>query len=173
VGFFQLSFLESLFKPRPLKGRKAPTRTPPQAHACAASLTELWQRLAHEYFPGQTEILLYKISWSRRRQKRTLASCNIRQQRVVVAQELNHEEHFRWLPALLYHEMCHAAIGMAVQRGGSKRLWHGAQFRALERRHPEIHALDIWIKSGGWQKAIRSARARSAAATRLRNTQKR
>ncbi len=172
MGFFQLSFLDSLFKARRSERQSAPKRNLNQTPACSARLVMLWQQLANEYFPGHPEILLYKISWSTRRQKRTLASCNIRQRRVVVAQELNREQYFCWLPALLYHEMCHAAIGMAVQRGGSKRLWHGAQFRQLERRHPEIPALDLWIKSGGWQQAVRSARARSAAVTRLRNSSK-
>ena len=170
MGFFQLSFLDSLFKSRHPRRVTIRRRAIPQARTCAAHLETLWQQLASEYFPENPQILLYKINWSTRRQKRTLASCNIRQQRVVVAQELNRQEHYCGLPALLYHEMCHAAIGMAVQRGGSKRLWHGAQFRALEQRHPEIVALDRWIKSGGWRQAVRSARARNAAATRSRKS---
>lgn len=174
MSFFQLSFLESLFclkprgqrQPRALSRRKSGIK---RAASQAPELTLLWNQLANQYFPAQPEILEYRISWSTRKQKRTLASCNIRQLRVVVARELNREEHRRWLPALLYHEMCHAAIGMGVQRNGRKRLWHGAQFRSLELRHPEIPALDAWIKSGGWRQAVRSARARSAAETRARN----
>ena len=126
-------------------------------------LKALWNALAVEYFPEKYSTLEnYLVQWSLRPQKRTLASCNVRHRIVNVAQELNVPEHAVWLAPLLYHEMCHAAIGEEVQRSGRKRLWHGPEFRALERRHPEIRAMDNWIKTGGWHRAIRSHRAKQA-----------
>lgn len=83
-----------------------------------------------------------------------------------VARELDAPQHARWLPPLLYHELCHAVLGPDVARKQGKRCWHGKEFRALERRHPEIPALDRWIKEGGWRSAVLSARARAAAAKR-------
>ncbi len=65
-----------------------------------------------------------------------------------------------YLPALIYHEMCHAVLGDKVGRAGSKRMWHGPAFRQLEKRHPDIEKLDLWIKKGGWSKAVRSFRAK-------------
>jgi hypothetical protein len=63
---------------------------------------------------------------------------------------------------VLYHELCHAVIGEGVHLSGGKRQWHGQQFRELEARHPDIEAMNYWIRSGGWAMAVRSNRARSA-----------
>jgi hypothetical protein len=159
MKFFQLSIFDNFFG----KDRSRPTskRTRP-APVDAQLLTTLWQKVANQYFPGREDILSYSVSWSRRPQKRTLASCNIRQRRVVVARELDYPDHHQWLEALLYHEMCHAAIGMTVQKANGKWQWHGRQFRELEGRHPGIARLDQWIKSGGWRFAVRSHRSKMA-----------
>ena len=102
----------------------------------------------------------YRVLWSKRRQKRTLAACHIEKRKVVVAKELCHPKWERWLDPLLYHEMCHAVIGEKPEIRNGKRLWHGPQFRALERRHPGIQEFDRWIREGGWLSAVRSARSR-------------
>jgi hypothetical protein len=81
----------------------------------------------------------------------------------VVARELFEPAASRWIAAVLYHEMCHAVIGLEVHRSSTgKRQWHGAQFRRLEARHPDIAALNVWISTGGWAMAVRSNRARLA-----------
>jgi hypothetical protein len=129
-------------------------------------LQELWNNLCQEYFPQVTTLDTYTVTWSVRRQKRVLASCNIRQRRVVVARELYEPSACRWISAVLYHELCHAVIGEGVDVRGGRRQWHGAQFRALEARHPDIKALDVWIKSGGWAMAVRANRSRNAWARR-------
>lgn len=124
-------------------------------------LHTVWRSLRSEFFPDHAHIDSYTVTWSARPQKRVLASCNIRAQRVVVARELFEPSAARWIAAVLYHEMCHAVIGESVRvsRAG-KRQWHGAEFRALEARHPDIPALNAWIATGGWAMAVRSNRAR-------------
>ena len=70
---------------------------------------------------------------------------------------MQHPECTGVLEALLYHELCHAVLGpLPVVRG--RRAVHGREFRALERRHPAIPALDAWIKQGGWRTAVRRAK---------------
>lgn len=129
-------------------------------------LQRIWDLVALEYFPDVVHLKDYAIYWSNRRQIRTLASCNIDKKAVRVAREMSSEHACRWLPALLYHEMCHAVLGDSVRRKGAKTAWHGPEFRALEKRHPEIEALDAWIKAGGWARAVRSHRAKEAHARR-------
>ena len=126
-------------------------------------LYTVWQNLRQEFFPEHAHIDDYFVSWSSRPQKRVLASCNIRRRRVVVARELFEPSASRWIPAVLYHEMCHAVIGEAVHTSTSgKRLWHGREFRNLEARHPDIVAMNSWISTGGWAMAVRSNRTRLA-----------
>jgi hypothetical protein len=51
-------------------------------------------------------------------------------------------------------------IGEGVRTSGGRRQWHGREFRALEARHPDIEAMNVWIRSGGWAMAVRANRAR-------------
>jgi len=125
-------------------------------------LHNLWRNLRAEYFPDRPELDSYVVAWSGRSQKRVLASCNIRRHRVVVARELFEPTACRWIAPVLYHELCHAVIGEGVHLQSGKRQWHGAEFRALEARHPDIQAMNAWIRSGGWAMAVRSHRARQA-----------
>lgn len=83
-----------------------------------------------------------------------------------MAKELYLQTYNRWIAPLLYHEMCHAALGDKLKRLGTRRPWHGAAFRQLEERHPQTFELGLWIKNGGFSRAVRSDRARSAAAER-------
>lgn len=145
------------------------TRKPKRAdlgqHGCP-QLTVLWAALIRHYFPDRTDLLEYSLHWSLRRQKRTLASCNIVRHKVLVAQELKHPDYERFLPALLYHELCHAVLGLSIRSNG-KTPWHGREFKALECRHPEIEHLNNWIKTGGWRQAVRRHRGRSSAQARI------
>jgi hypothetical protein len=125
-------------------------------------LESIWIRLRWEYFPDRADLDTYQMEWSTRKQKRVLASCNIRNRRIRVARELLEPSAVRWLEAVVFHEMCHAVLGYDVSRAGGKRQWHGKEFRALEMLHPEIPALEQWIRSGGWHSAVRSNRARLA-----------
>ena len=146
----------------PVKARR---RRAPRTRAPAASddfLHNLWTNLRKEYYPDRPELDSYVITWSTRAQKRVLASCNIREHRVVVARELFEPTACRWIAPVLYHELCHAVIGEGVHLKSGKRQWHGAEFRALEARHPDIAAMNAWIRAGGWAMAVRSHRARQA-----------
>jgi hypothetical protein len=146
-----------------LFSRKQVTRRRVRVSTSDEFLYSLWCSLRQEFFPDHHHIDHYTVLWSSRPQKRVLASCNIRRQRVVVARELFEPSASRWISAVLYHEMCHAVIGESVHRSSSgKRMWHGSEFRSLEERHPDIGALNTWIETGGWSMAVRSYRARLA-----------
>jgi hypothetical protein len=129
-------------------------------------LYNLWVQLREEYFPAEEELDRYHVFWSSRRQRRVLASCNNKKKQVRVAQELSCAEYRQWLTPLLFHEMCHAVLGRKVSTRGSKHLWHGPEFKDLARRHPLTGDLHHWIRSGGWQAAVRSARSKAAARRR-------
>jgi hypothetical protein len=129
--------------------------------ALLPALSTIWLDLRKEYFPDREDIDKYEVVWSARRQKRTLASCNIKRKRVIVASELNDARYLPMLSPLLYHEMCHAYLGALPRVNGKRRSWHGREFRILERQHPGIPFLDGWIKTGGWLTAVRRARTKS------------
>jgi len=131
-----------------------------------SKLASIWAELIHQFFPERTELLAYTVAWSTRRQRRTLASCNLRRKLVNVALELNRPDCDQWLNPLLFHELCHAVLGENIGRESGRRAWHGREFRELERRHPQIKALDLWIKQGGWKHVVRSNRAQQAAKAR-------
>ncbi len=167
---FQLSFFNTLARwlnPPP----KRPSSQPRVPRESNQDLHLLWRDIRTQFFPESSEIDSYVVCWSRRRQRRVLASCHIERREVHVAQELAHEDHQRWLGPVLYHEMCHAVLGKSVTRRSGKRLWHGPEFKNLLRRHPLTPALEDWMRHGGWLSAVRSHRARATAAkrrTRLR-----
>jgi len=125
-------------------------------------LQNIWFKLRIDFFPSRGDLDDYTLQWSKRQQKRTLASCNLDQRRVLVARELRHSDHVQWLEPLLYHEMCHAVLGKDIMTKDGKRAWHGNKFKALERKHPGIKYLDEWIKAGGWARAVRADRARAS-----------
>ena len=125
-------------------------------------LKRVWLDVRHHWFHDRSDLDHYAVIWSQRPQKRTLASCNIQSKRVIVARELNYPELYRWLRPLLYHEMCHAFLGFSVVEEEERCRWHGREFKALERRYPDMPEFDRWVKHGGWDKAVRSDRAKRA-----------
>ena len=165
----QLSLFETF---RELKKKFFPSLPPPRAAESPVSRTagpsplrSLWLELRREYFPERQDLDSFTVAWSKRRQKRTLASCSFDSRRVKVARELDYPEHLERLKAVLYHEMCHAFLGKPIRKDG-RFPWHGPEFRALERRCPLCRELDRWVKEGGWAKAVRSDRAKRAARSR-------
>lgn len=153
--------LRSLLHPQPARAARSRRRST----ACKTSdpfLQSVWQALREEFFPDRSDLDDYTISWSSRPQKRVLASCNIRHRRVIVARELFEPAACRWVSPVVFHEMCHAVLGESVTTTTGRRLWHGREFRNLEALHPDIPALNLWIKSGGWAMAVRSYRAKAA-----------
>ena len=125
-------------------------------------IKQIWLDVRRSWFPDRPDLDHYIVVWSRRPQKRTLASCNIESKRVIVARELNYPEHYRWLKPLLYHEMCHAYLGFSVVDEDKRCRWHGREFKSLERRYPGMPEFDYWVKSGGWDRAVRSDRSKRA-----------
>ena len=162
---FDLLKLKPRARPKPKVKKRRRAAQPRKRRAAPKDdqyLKQMWIEIRKKWFPTRPDLDSYSISWSRRRQIRTLASCNYELKRVTVARELNHPEHACWLEPLLYHEMCHGVLGDDVGQCGSKMAWHGPRFQKLENRHPGVRALDVWIKSGGWLSAVRSDRARRA-----------
>lgn len=159
----QLS-LFNIFKksPPPLKKKRLARKT----RVDDQKLKLIWLSLCRQYFPLNSKLEAYNVYWSKRPQLRTLATCHYETNKVIVARELNYPEHDSWLEPLLYHEMCHAVLGGIKHEGSTKYSWHGKEFRELEAKHPKIKALDHWMKSGGWAKAVRSDRSKRAWAAR-------
>jgi hypothetical protein len=116
-------------------------------------LLSIWDDLVDTYFPFEQELKNYKVVWSGRVQTRCLASCNIQKKIVRVAPAMRLSESEPYLEPLLYHELCHAVVGIKIIRG--RRKIHTPEFKDLERQHPQIALLDAWIRSGGWTKAVR------------------
>ncbi|MCB0311610.1 MAG: SprT-like domain-containing protein, partial [Bdellovibrionales bacterium] len=143
-----------------------PTPRPYTKETSDPFLKTEWLALRKRYFPDRPDIDSYTVVWSRRDQKRTLASCNTQKRRIRVARELDLDRYHCWLAPLLYHEMCHAVLDRKVSKSGKKFLWHGPEFRQLEKMHPETASLDNWIAEGGWAQAVRSHRSRVAHAKR-------
>lgn len=162
---FRFSFQLPLFgrpasRPARKPRKRARTKTR-EAGVSAPELLPIWCALVDRYFPGREDLKTYHVAWARRRQRRTLGSCNMTGKKVRIAKELNTPEYARWVEAVLYHELCHAVLGVVARSECGKRAWHGKDFRALEARHPDSAALDTWMKSGGWAHAVRSARSRA------------
>ena len=127
-----------------------------EAATTGEGLQQLWQSLRVRYFPTRDDLDSFTVRWADRRQRRVLATCNVARRRVEVAAALRDPTCSEILEPLLYHELCHAALG-EVRRVNGRRQMHGREFHALERRHPQIKALNQWIKAGNWQKVVRRA----------------
>jgi hypothetical protein len=148
---------------------RTPQPTVPRWESDVAELSLIWLRLAQQFFPNDYRLIEYQVRWSERTQKRVLGSCNLTKRRVLIARALDRPE-LKWaLEALIYHEMCHAVVGIKRSSNGKRNRIHGREFYELERQHPGIKELDRWIKSGGWQKVVRSYSSHKAF---LKRTQK-
>lgn len=160
MGFFS-NLLASNFV-----GKQQPLFAPPKPKTLRVvsaephlELKKIWIEVRQEYFPERHDLDKYNVVWSGRRQTRSLASCHTTKQKVIVAPAMKHPQAFIHIRALLYHEMCHAYLGKPKVVNG-RRVMHGKDFYAQERRHPQIPTLNKWIKEGGWDKAVRSTRYR-------------
>ncbi len=126
-------------------------------------MLQIWLRIRRAWFPERIDLDSYQVRVSRRKQKRTLASCDVYRKRVTVARELAYTKYLPWLQPLLYHEMCHAVLGEISRNPGGRRSIHGAEFKALEVKHPGVKELNQWIAKGGWLSAVRSDPAKRQA----------
>lgn len=159
--FMQLPLFGSLIRMAVKRRAKTAPRHPHRAtNQQNEDLTNIWRSLIAQYFPERGDLYSYRIAWSRRRQRRILGSCNIKSRRVNIAREMQAPECASLLPALVYHELCHAVLGQSLERRSRSFPWHGKEFKALEARHPGSAVLTEWIKTGGWTKAVRRARSR-------------
>ena len=137
----------------------APRRKVEPCHE-SVELESCWREIRQSYFPDRPDIDDYVVTWSGRRQTLTLASCNTERKIVRVSAFMKERDAIPYLEALLYHEMCHAVVGPIKSRRG-RRVIHGHDFKALEKQHSGIKALNLWIKRGGWNSLIRKTEQRS------------
>jgi len=155
MNFTQLSlFFKPLLKPTPKQ--PTPRKRKSTNRVSDPKLFETWKRLQESYFPDSLFLNEFKVCWSNRHQTSCLASVNLQTKIVRVAPAMKLPESQLFLEPLLYHEMCHAIVGIKVVRG--RRKIHSREFKNLENLHPHIKFLDIWIKNGGWSKAVKLAK---------------
>lgn len=147
----QSPYLEPLFRIRK-KLDHPPIGSKSRPSTSSKELRGLWLSLIEEYFPQRLDLSSYRVVWSKKKHKSSLASCSIDRQKISVAYAMNRQESKPFLEALLYHELCHAVLGRPKIKNG-RRVMHGHEFKALEHRHPGTKLLDQWIRSGGWRKA--------------------
>jgi predicted SprT family Zn-dependent metalloprotease len=124
--------------------------------AVAPDLQLIWDQLSIRYFPDSHILKKYRIVWSNRKQTSCLGSCNIQTNVVRIASAMKQPSAHKYLEPLIYHEMCHAIVGIKIKNG--RRKIHTREFKQLEKKHPGIIELDRWIKRGGWQRAVREDR---------------
>jgi hypothetical protein len=153
MKFFQLSFFFTR-----IQKKSHHLSTPVSSTARSESQQDLilqktWRHLVNEFFPDNHDLHNYRVVWSRRIQTRCLASCNPEKKVVRVASTMKRDECRQYLEPLLYHELCHAVVGIKIVNG--RRKIHTKEFKNLERRHPGIPLLDQWINEGGWSSAVR------------------
>ena len=123
-------------------------------------LNAIWRRLSEAYFPNHESLQEFSVVWSTRKHRNTLASCSIEAKRILVAGAMAELRARPFLEPLLYHEMCHAALGKPEKVNG-RRVIHGSAFKELELLHPGIADLDMWILSGGWHSTVRGYNRRT------------
>jgi hypothetical protein len=157
IKFFQLSF----FFPSRKKEKKEISKTGRIQKRTRANnafqenhiLMLYWNKLVDTYFPNNQDLKDYKVVWSKRPQTRCLASCNVQKRIVRVAPAMKFEEARKYLEPLLYHELCHAVVGIKMANG--RRKIHTREFKNLEKLHPLINEMDLWINAGGWNRVVR------------------
>ena len=118
------------------------------------NIQKIWVSLRMKYFPRRPELDNYEVSWSTRKQTRTLAACNVYYKTVKVAPAMKDPEAALYLEPLLYHELCHAVLGNPKVVNG-KRIIHGPDFKALEEIHPAIEPFNDWLNCGGWEDVLK------------------
>lgn len=160
VRILQLTFSWNRSAARQSKPRPITTSANKPDRSEILLLEDTWRCLAAEFFPGNFDLLIsYTVRWASRPQVTTLASCNVERRRVLVAPAMRMDVCKPHLPALLYHEMCHAVLGIPEVVNGRRRV-HTRDFRLLEARHPGIKSMDRWIKCGEWRAAAKLHRRR-------------
>lgn len=126
----------------------------PSSFSQETTLKTIWNNLLKKHFPDRLDLKKYRLVWSKRRRTASLASCNTEKKRILIAQVMKQKECLPYLEALVYHEMCHAALGKPKVVHGRRSI-HGKDFHKLERKHLGIKFLNKWIKAGGWRAAVK------------------
>ena len=150
---FQATQLNFLFEA--ISSLIKPKAAPVELFDDSLTPKEIWIDLVRKHFQERVDLNSYKVVWSNRSQKRVLASCNIEKKIVRVAPAMRLAESQPYLEALIYHELCHAVVGIGIKNG--RRDIHSKSFKELENQHPGIKLLDIWIKQGGWVNAVKKS----------------
>ncbi len=113
-------------------------------------LREVFDSVNRQYFSGS---ITSSITWGSRRpamavRKRTLGSFCERTNTIRINRVLDRKRVPRYYIAfIVYHEMLHAAIGIAVK--GSRRSMHSPEFKKREQMYGEYDKAIAWEKRMG------------------------
>lgn len=114
------------------------------------SLVALWQELAREYFPDNTQVKKVTVRYAKRnRSMPTPVHCDFKKNTAEFSPRLNSKETLKFIPALAYKAMCGFVLKEESDtevRAVEKR----SEFSSLERRHPGTQEVQAWIASGAW-----------------------
>lgn len=119
---------------RQLRGRKL--LAPPQGRHY--DLVEIFEELNQRFFDGL--LARPELGWSRVPWRRTLGHYDPSHNAIVISSYLDRPEVPRLvLSYVVYHEMLH--LRYPVEHNGIRRRIHTAEFRAAEKRFPELAAV--------------------------------
>ncbi len=106
-------------------------------------LATVFDVVNQQYFDG--EIRIRGIGWTRRRNRRRLASYSPTSNVIVVSRLLDHPAvpHF-FLEYILFHEMLHVLL--PAERRGGRVIYHHRRFRQMERTFPHFDAARAFEK---------------------------
>jgi hypothetical protein len=113
-------------------------------------LGKLYQEINEEYFGG---VVTAGITWGSRSsrsavRKRTLGSYNERSHTIRINPLLDKKTVPRYFIAfIVYHEMLHAALGVALQ--GTRRSIHSREFRKREKLFKDYEKAAAWERGNG------------------------
>lgn len=124
------------------EGRQLVVRNrPPRAHDIVGILHELQAR----HFPGLRDVM---IAWSGRPGRGRLMRLgwyDPSRRLISIHERLDSElvpRHF--VACIVHHELCHAALENPSRTPTGRRRVHGPEFRALERRFPDLERALAW-----------------------------
>lgn len=105
----------------------------------------IYNSLNEEYFGGENSasITWGNVSYRHKARKRTLGSCNIHSNMIRINPVLDTKRVPQYfLELVVYHEMLHSAIGIAVK--GTRRTVHSKEFRACEKKFKHYEKALAW-----------------------------
>lgn len=145
------AFFDSWQKEVPPARARCPRKMRLLAQGRFFDLTAMRDEVNRQYFGGQLEVA---ITWGKSgaplRKKRgfsiRLGSYHERENLVRIHPVLDREDvPFHVVESIVHHEMVHAVV--PTERGTSRRIVHGPEFRRLERLYEHHEEAEAWLKA--------------------------